>query len=804
MYPRIVYILVLVFVLCSSVSATTYYVDTASTGSGDGTSQSTSGVHAAWKNLSQVTGLAPGDTVLLRRGKVWQELLDVTISGTRDRPIMFSAYGSGENPIITALRQRDHCIEISDQNYIIIDSIDCHYARLQNIVLYNADYCIVRNLTSSYALRDGIRICYGNSTGNLIENVTAHNNGEPDHGGGILLDTGVTRNTVRFCTCYRNAEDGTGSGGWPGNYAGPDNIFEYNYCYDNHESGMDIKSGPQIVRFNKLYDNHGTYDNEGEGIALTYDSKNVKIYGNEIYGNDWNGIRISSSNQGGGHVITYNRIYDNGKRGIYGEGQKSLSNEISHNLIYDNARYGVFLRTPQTDIRNNIIWGNVDDQLRIYSAYNTVRHNILGGRDNAIKIEVDGNTGLTFYNNCIIQTGSLYTLDWSLYNSARWSTISSLDGSSESQSLGAVIAVDGSSLYFHSDRPGSTGGFDLWTTVRDTLTDDWAEPNLMSKIVNSVYDDEWPFISADNLTLLFASNRAEGHGGYDLWTTTRSSVTENWSDSINLGSEVNSEGLERRSWVSADSRMLVYESNREPGSLPGGELFDLYVTTREVPEVAWGNSSWLAKAIKMTFDDDGLYVISSGPATYFVSERPDGGWYLWQASLVNNHDFDQNSLVDFRNLLLEEDHNSNGWDHDSFVDPFTEGFETGDLSRFEWVFLGDAEWTVASNEHKSGTCSAKAGSIKDNESTTLRVTIDCISGEISFYYKVSSEQHYDYLRFYIDGTQYDEWSGNKDWTQISFPVRSGRRMFEWTFSKDRSSFYGSDTAWIDDIVFPCN
>lgn len=691
MCTRTAYILVLVFALCPCVLATTYYVDTASTGSGDGTSQATSGVHAAWKNISQITGLAPGDTVLLRRGGIWSEQLDVTVSGTHDSPIRFAAYGSGENPIITALRQRDHCIEVSDEDYVIIDGIDCQYARTQNIILYNADYCTVRNLTSSYALRDGVRICYGSSTGNLIENVTAHHNGEPDHGGGILLDTGVTRNIVRFCTCYQNAEDGTGSGGWPGNYAGLDNIFEYNDCYDNHESGMDIKSGPQIVRFNKLHDNHGTYDNEGEGIALTYDSKNVKIYGNEIYGNDWNGIRISNSNVGGSHIITYNRIYDNGKRGIYGEGNLSLSNEISHNLIYDNARVGVFLRTPETEVRNNIIWGNADDQLRIYSAYNTIRHNILGGRDNTITIEADGNTGLTSYYNCLIETGSLYTLDWSFYDFTRWSTISPLDGNSDSQDLGAVVAVDGSSLYFHSDRPGGAGGFDLWTTVWDALADGWTEPNHMSRIVNSASNDEWPCISADSLTLLFSSNRPEGHGGYDLWMTTRASVTDDWSASVNLGSVVNSEGWDRRSWVSADGGMIVYESDRASGRLPGGEIYDLYVTTREGPDGAWGSSTWLAKAINMTFDDDSLCVIGGGPATYFVSERPDSGWHLWQASLVKNPDFDQHSLVVFRDLFLGGDPNSNGGDHDPFVNPFAEGFETGDLDRFDWVSFGDAE-----------------------------------------------------------------------------------------------------------------
>ncbi|MHC4324428.1 MAG: right-handed parallel beta-helix repeat-containing protein, partial [Planctomycetota bacterium] len=723
MCTRKAYLWALVFVLCPCISAATYYVDIASTGSGDGTSQATSGTHAAWKNLSEINGLAPGDTVLLRRGNIWQELLDVTVSGTSDRPIMFAAYGSGENPIITALRQRNYCIEISEEDYIIIDGIDCHYAREQNIVLYKANYCIVRNLTTSYSLMGGVRICYGSSTGNLIENVTAHHNGEPDHGGGILLDTGVTRNIVRFCKCYQNAEDGTGSGGWPGNYAGPDNIFEYNECYDNHESGMDIKSGPQIIRFNKLYNNHGTYDNEGEGIALTYDSKNVKVYGNEIYGNDWNGIRISSSNEGGGHIITYNRIYDNAKRGIYGEGTSSLSNEISHNLIYDNAHYGVFLRTPQTDVRNNIIWGNVDDQLRIYSAYNTVRHNILGGRDNAIKINADGNTGLTLYYNCIIETGNIYTLDWSLYDSARWSAFSLLDGSPDSQDLGAVVAVDGSSLYFHSDRPGGEGGFDLWTTVRDTLADNWIEPDNMSKNVNSGYDDEWPWIFEDGLTLLFSSNRPEGHGGYDLWMTTRMSATDNWNAPVNLGPKINREGTERRSWISPDGRILVYESDRASGSVPPEDIYDLYVTTREGPDGDWGNPAWLAKAINMTFDNDGLCVINGNPATYFVSERPDGGWYLWQASLVENPDYNQHSLVDFRELLLGGDLIINGGDYDLPTGSVVEGFETGDFSRFDWVSLGDAEWNVTSDEYKYGIYSAKAGPIEDNESTTLRVAI---------------------------------------------------------------------------------
>jgi hypothetical protein len=155
----------------------------------------------------------------------------------------------------------------------------------------------------------------------------------------------------------------------------------------------------------------------------------------------------------------------------------------------------------------------------------------------------------------------------------------------------------------------------------------------------------------------------------------------------------------------------------------------------------------------------------------------------------------------------------NGGDGELFVDfvdvnalfeeePSIEEFETGDFSRFDWISYGNADWTITSDEHKSGTHSAKAGPINNYESSTVKLTLECISGQISFYYKVSSEQNYDYLRFYIDGTQQDQWSGNEDWTQVSFPVKAGRRTFEWTYSKDETSSVGSDTAWIDDIVFP--
>ena len=132
----------------------------------------------------------------------------------------------------------------------------------------------------------------------------------------------------------------------------------------------------------------------------------------------------------------------------------------------------------------------------------------------------------------------------------------------------------------------------------------------------------------------------------------------------------------------------------------------------------------------------------------------------------------------------------------------TEGFETNNFSKFPWSSLGDARWTIARFEGYSGRYCAKSGSIDHNESTTLYMTLDCAAGNITFYRRTSSESGYDYLTFYIDGVEQNNWSGEQDWAQVTFAVHEGIRTFTWTYSKDGSTSDGDDAAWIDDVVFP--
>ncbi|MGC9361574.1 MAG: T9SS type A sorting domain-containing protein, partial [Candidatus Syntrophosphaera sp.] len=130
-----------------------------------------------------------------------------------------------------------------------------------------------------------------------------------------------------------------------------------------------------------------------------------------------------------------------------------------------------------------------------------------------------------------------------------------------------------------------------------------------------------------------------------------------------------------------------------------------------------------------------------------------------------------------------------------------ENFESG-FSSFPWEFTG-GNWTIDAQSYNN-TNSARSATITHNETTSMTVTLSSDApGTISFWKKVSSEQNYDYLRFYINGIMKNQWSGTSDvWSQVNYDVQAGMNIYKWEYSKDSMVSSGSDCAWIDDIVFP--
>jgi len=134
--------------------------------------------------------------------------------------------------------------------------------------------------------------------------------------------------------------------------------------------------------------------------------------------------------------------------------------------------------------------------------------------------------------------------------------------------------------------------------------------------------------------------------------------------------------------------------------------------------------------------------------------------------------------------------------------PFTDGFESEGLSHLSWTTAGDAPWFVQTSVVAQGQYAARSGIIADNQASSLVLTTNFGAGIGSFDYKVSSETNWDYLKFYVDGTLYKQWSGEVGWANYSFALNPGLHTLAWSYVKDPSDYSGLDAAFIDDVNLP--
>ncbi len=109
---------------------------------------------------------------------------------------------------------------------------------------------------------------------------------------------------------------------------------------------------------------------------------------------------------------------------------------------------------------------------------------------------------------------------------------------------------------------------------------------------------------------------------------------------------------------------------------------------------------------------------------------------------------------------------------------------------------GDAKWFVETNCSYYGNSAAQSGKIADGELTWLSTEIQG-PGNVTFMWKISSEQNEDFLRFYVDDVLVAEISGDIDWQAKSYPIQQGAHTLKWIYEKDSANSDGEDSAWLD-------
>ena len=146
------------------------------------------------------------------------------------------------------------------------------------------------------------------------------------------------------------------------------------------------------------------------------------------------------------------------------------------------------------------------------------------------------------------------------------------------------ISADGLTLYYASKRPKSDSheskDYDIWYVERKNKQEKWSDPINMGSIVNSDKNEFYPSI-ADNGNLYFTANYEDSKGKDDIYLS--KFIDGNYQAPYSLSDSINTEGDEYNAFIAPDESYLIFGAyNRSDGFGSG----DLYISYKK------SNSNW--------------------------------------------------------------------------------------------------------------------------------------------------------------------------------------------------------------------
>ncbi|HXG95751.1 MAG TPA: hypothetical protein VNJ06_01415 [Gemmatimonadales bacterium] len=211
---------------------------------------------------------------------------------------------------------------------------------------------------------------------------------------------------------------------------------------------------------------------------------------------------------------------------------------------------------------------------------------------------------------------------------------------SEVEDMAPAISKDGLSLYFASLRAGGAGGFDIWAARRPTSDAAFGAPQSVGPAINTAGGENQPELSIDGHRLFFNSGAAGGFGQADIYMSRRHDQRDDagWEAPVNLGGGVNSAARETGADYYEDdatgAAMLNFASNRAGGV--GGT--DIYVSTR-LADGTWGAAA-LVPELSSPFEDTAPCIRRDGLEIVFTSDRTGtlGQTDIWVATRAHTSD----------------------------------------------------------------------------------------------------------------------------------------------------------------------
>ncbi len=134
----------------------------------------------------------------------------------------------------------------------------------------------------------------------------------------------------------------------------------------------------------------------------------------------------------------------------------------------------------------------------------------------------------------------------------------------------ASVSADGNTLFFVRGE-SAEDQTDIYI-CRHLPNGNWSEPFKLGTEINSEFNEDFPYLSADGVTLYFSSEGHNSMGGFDLFKAVWNPEENTWTIAENLGYPLNTTDDDRSISLTADNRVGYISALRAGGQ---GDL-DLY------------------------------------------------------------------------------------------------------------------------------------------------------------------------------------------------------------------------------------
>jgi len=130
-----------------------------------------------------------------------------------------------------------------------------------------------------------------------------------------------------------------------------------------------------------------------------------------------------------------------------------------------------------------------------------------------------------------------------------------------SASLGGDWHEEQSVFVFSAESYNTTGAEDIYISFN--REGKWSELINLGTVINTPFQEMSPSLNADGTKLYFASNGRNGRGSFDIYVSNRLDESwTSWSEPVNMGSQINSEGRELYYREFASMAFSLYTSTK--------------------------------------------------------------------------------------------------------------------------------------------------------------------------------------------------------------------------------------------------